>query len=206
LELDEEALTSDTMIKVFDEMREIRGFVDSNFSGRDWNLAMAMVLNGEAAMQLMGDWAKGEMVKAGVQPGVDILCVPAPGTDGSFLFNTDFFAAFKVGEDKQPAQNALASSIMAKEFQEAFNLVKGSIPARTDVPGDKFDACGQKSMADIKAAEKSGTLMGSLAHGHAQPAAVQRAIFDVVTQHFNSDMSSQDAVEELQIAVESANF
>lgn len=206
LELDPASLTSDTMIQVFDEMRLIRGFVDPNFSGRDWNLATAMVVNGEAAMQLMGDWAKGELVKAGVQPGVDVLCVAAPGTDGAFLFNTDFFAAFKVGEDKQAAQNGLASSVMSVEFQEAFNLVKGSIPARTDVSGDKFDACGQKSMADIKAAEESGTLMGSLAHGHAQPAAVQRALFDVVTQHFNSDMSSQDAVDELQIAAESANF
>jgi len=206
IDLDDEALTSDTMIQVFDEMRAIRGFVDPNFSGRDWNLATAMVVNGEAAMQLMGDWAKGELVKAGVQPGVDVLCVVAPGTDGSFLFNTDFFAAFKVGEDKQPAQNALASSIMSPGFQEAFNLVKGSIPARTDVPGDKFDPCGQQSMADLKAAQESETMMGSLAHGYAQAAAVQRAIFDVVTQHFNSDMSSQDAVDELQIAVESANF
>jgi glucose/mannose transport system substrate-binding protein len=206
LELDDAALTSDTMIQVFDEMRVIRGFVDPNFSGRDWNLATAMVVNGQAAMQLMGDWAKGEMVKAGVKPGVDVLCVAAPGTEGSFLFNTDFFAAFKVGADKQAAQNALASSIMSKDFQEQFNLVKGSIPARTDVPGDAFDMCAQKSMADIKTAEEKGALMGSLAHGHAQPAAAQRAIFDVVTEFFNSDMSSQDAVDELQLAVESARL
>ena len=41
-------------------MGEIRGMVDEDFSGRDWNLATAMVINGEAAMQIMGDWAKGE--------------------------------------------------------------------------------------------------------------------------------------------------
>lgn len=204
LELDESALGSDTMVKVFDQMRKIRGYVDPNFSGRDWNLATAMVLKGEAGMQLMGDWAKGEIVKANMKPGVDILCVTAPGTEGSFLFNTDFFAMFPVGDEKQPAQYALASSVMSPTFQEAFNLVKGSIPARTDVSGEKFDACGQKSMADLKAAEKSGTLMGSLAHGHAEPAAIQRAILDVVTQHFNSDMSSQDAVTQLQTAIKAA--
>lgn len=206
LQLDESALTSDTMIKVFDQMRKIRGFVDPNFSGRDWNLATAMLLKGDAAMQLMGDWAKGEIVKANLKPGVDILCVTAPGTAGSFLFNTDFFAMFKVGADKLPGQYALASSVMSPSFQEAFNLVKGSIPARTDVSGAKFDACGQKSMADIRAAEKSGTLMGSLAHGHAQPAAIQRAIFDVVTEHFNSDMSSQDAVKLLVKSIKSAQL
>jgi len=113
LELDEESLQSDTMIKVFDQMRKIRGYVDPNFSGRDWNLATGMVLKGDAAMQLMGDWAKGEIVKANLKPGVDILCVPAPGTEGTFLFNTDFFAMFPVGEDKLQAQYKLASSVMS---------------------------------------------------------------------------------------------
>lgn len=204
IDLDEAALKSDTMTKVFDQMRKIRGYVDPNFSGRDWNLATAMVLKGEAAMQLMGDWAKGEIVKANLKPGVDILCVAAPGTEGSFLFNTDFFAMFPVGDNKVPGQQKLAASVMSPGFQEAFNLVKGSIPARTDVSGDKFDSCAQKSMADLKTAEAAGTMMGSLAHGHAQPAATQRAIFDVVTQHFNSDMSSADAVAALSAAVDAA--
>lgn len=204
IELDAESLGSETMVKVFDEMRTIRGFVDENFSGRDWNLATAMLINGEAAMQLMGDWAKGEMVKANVKPGVDILCVPAPGTAGSYLFNTDFFAAFNVSEEQKASQNALAEDVMSKEFQESFNLVKGSIPARNDIGPDKFDPCGQAAMADIAEAQKNGTLLGSLAHGHAQTASVQRAIFDVVTEFFNSDMSSQDAVAQLQEAVEAS--
>ncbi|OCX58194.1 sugar ABC transporter substrate-binding protein [Thioclava sp. SK-1] len=204
IEADMDALGSDTMVQVFDQMRTLRGFVDDNFSGRDWNLATAMVLNGEAAMQLMGDWAKGEIIRADMVPGEDILCVAAPGTEGSYLFNTDFFAAFDVSDDNRDAQMELASAVMSPSFQEAFNLVKGSIPARTDVSPEKFDACGQKAMKDIVEAEGNGSLLGSLAHGHGQTSAVQRAIFDVVTEHFNSDMSSQDAVEELQIAVESA--
>ena len=43
-----------------------RTYVDANFSGRDWNLASAMVINGDAAFQFMGDWAKGEFLNAGV--------------------------------------------------------------------------------------------------------------------------------------------
>ncbi len=206
IEADMEALTSDTMVEVFDQMRTIRGFVDDNFSGRDWNLATAMVLNGEAAMQLMGDWAKGEIVGADMVPGEDILCVAAPGTEGSYLFNTDFFALFDVSEDKQEVQQELARSVMSPDFQKAFNLVKGSIPARTDIPPEDFDACAQKAMEDIEEAQANDALLGSLAHGHAQTSSVQRAIFDVVTMHFNSDMSSEDAVEELQIAVESSQF
>ncbi len=206
IEGDPEALSSETMVQVFDQMRTLRGFVDENFSGRDWNLATAMLLNGEAAMQLMGDWAKGEIVRADMVPGEDILCVPAPGTDGAYLFNTDFFALFDVSEDNRETQQELARSVMSPEFQKEFNLVKGSIPARTDIPGDDFDACAQTAMEDIAEAQENDALLGSLAHGHAQTSAVQRAIFDVVTEHFNSDMSSEDAVEELQIAVESAQM
>jgi len=54
VELDEATLTSDEMIAVFDQMRVLRGYVDPNFPGRDWNLATAMVMNGEAAFQHHG--------------------------------------------------------------------------------------------------------------------------------------------------------
>lgn len=77
--LDIDALGSDTMVKVFDQMRKMRGYVDDNFSGRDWNLATAMVMNGEAAFQIMGDWAKGEFTNAGKTPGNDYVCAPTPG-------------------------------------------------------------------------------------------------------------------------------
>lgn len=203
-DLNPDALGSDTMKAVFDEMRVIRGFVDDNYSGRDWNLATAMLLDGEAGMQLMGDWAKGEITRAGLVPGEDILCVPAPSTAGSYLFISDLFAAFNVSEERKPAQDALAAAVLSPEFQQAFNKVKGSIPARTDVSIEDFDLCGQQAAADLRQAEQNGTLIGSLAHGTAQSSAVQRAIFDVVTEHFNSDMSSDEAVEELLNAVESA--
>ena len=70
-------------------MTVIRGFVDPNFSGRDWNLASAMVINGEAAFQFMGDWAKGEFLNAGKVPDQDFLCFRFPGTAEQVTFNTD---------------------------------------------------------------------------------------------------------------------
>ena len=71
---------------------------------------------------------------------------------------------------------------MSPAFQSAFNVVKGSVPARTDVPDDAFDDCGKKGMEDLAEANKNGTLFGSMAHGHAAPAAVKNAIYDVVTR------------------------
>ena len=34
-----------------------------------------MVINGEAGMQIMGDWAKGEFAVAGKNAGTDFVCV-----------------------------------------------------------------------------------------------------------------------------------
>ncbi len=204
VDLDPETLGSDTMKQAFDRMTKLRSYVDDNFSGRDWNLASAMVIEGKAGVQFMGDWAKGEFVKAGKKPGEDFVCMRYPETQGSVTFNSDMFAMFKVAEDKVPAQLEMASAIESPAFQSAFNVVKGSAPARTDVPDTDFDACGKKAIADVKEAAGKGTMLGSMAHGYANPASVKNAIYDVVTRQFNGQLSSEDAVKELVSAVEGA--
>ena len=185
-------------------MTKLRSYVDDNFSGRDWNLASGMVIEGKAGLQFMGDWAKGEFLKAKKEPGKDFVCMRFPGTQGSVTFNSDQFAMFKVAADKVPAQLAMASAIESPTFQSAFNVVKGSVPARTDVPDTAFDACGKKAIKDLAEANKNDTLMGSMAHGHANPAAVKNAIYDVVTREFNGELTSEAAVKELVTAVEAA--
>ncbi|WP_298838119.1 ABC transporter substrate-binding protein [uncultured Roseobacter sp.] len=201
IDLDEEALGSDTMKEAFDRMAFIRANVDDNFSGRDWNLATAMVINGEAGFQMMGDWAKGEFLNAGKVPGEDFLCFRFPGTQEQVTFNADQFMMFDQGGVVSKEQAALASAILSPSFQSAFNVVKGSVPARTDVSDEAFDACGKQGMADLAAAASSGNLFGSMAHGHANQASVKNAIYDVVTAHFNGEYDSATAVEELVDAV-----
>ena len=201
IDLDEGALGSDTMKEAFDRMAFIRANVDENFSGRDWNLATAMVINGEAGFQMMGDWAKGEFLNAGKVPGTDFLCFRFPGTQDQVTFNADQFAMFDQGGSVSKEQAALASAILSPSFQSAFNVVKGSVPARTDVSDEAFDACGKQGMKDLAAAASSGNLFGSMAHGHAAPASVKNAVYDVVTAHFNGEYDSATAVEELVDAV-----
>jgi glucose/mannose transport system substrate-binding protein len=188
IDLDPAALGGEQMAEAFNRLIKLRSYVDDNFSGRDWNLASAMVINGEAGMQMMGDWAKGEFLKAGKVPGTDFVCIRFPGTQGAVTFNSDQFAMFNVeSEAAKAAQGAMASAIMSPTFQSAFNVVKGSVPARTDVPNDAFDDCGKKGMADLAEANASGQLFGSMAHGHAAPAAVKNATYDVITAAFNGE-------------------
>ncbi|SPH18769.1 putative sugar-binding periplasmic protein [Defluviimonas aquaemixtae] len=205
IDLDPEALGGETMVEAFNRMGVLRGYVDDNFSGRDWNLASTMVINGEAGMQMMGDWAKGEFLRAEKVPGQDFVCIRFPGTQGAVTFNSDQFVMFDVAsDDAKAAQLAMASAVMDPVFQSAFNVVKGSVPARTDVPNDDFDDCGKKGMADLADANSNGRLFGSMAHGHAVPASVKNAIYDVVTAHFNGEYDAETAAEELVSAVEAA--
>ncbi|MDP4300731.1 ABC transporter substrate-binding protein [Leptothrix discophora] len=193
VQLDPATLSGDTMKKVLATFKKIKGYTDKNAPGRDWNLATAMVIKGEAGMQLMGDWAKGEFVAAGKVPGKDFLCAAAPGTAKSFTFNVDSFAMFQVkGDDKIKAQKDLAAAILSPEFQEVFNLNKGSIPVRLNMNMAKFDDCAKLSSTDFVSTAKGGSLVPSIAHGMAVAPAAQGAIQDVVSQFWNSDKMTAD--------------
>jgi glucose/mannose transport system substrate-binding protein len=205
VDLDPAALKSDTMKKSFDNLAKLRDFTDPNYAGRDWNLATAMVIKGDALVQVMGDWAKGEFVAAKKEAGKDFLCYRFPGTDGSVIYNTDMFAMFNVPADRKAAQLALADATMSISFQSAFNVVKGSVPARMDVPDTAFDACGKKGIADVKAANADGKFVGSMAQNYAQPPAVAGAYHDVVTKFFHGEIKTSDsAVAELIKALDAA--
>jgi glucose/mannose transport system substrate-binding protein len=204
VDLDPATLGSDTMKKAFDRLIQMRGYADSNIQGRTWDQATDMVIKGEAGVQVMGDWAKGEFRTANKKPGEDFMCFRFPGTQGVVTFNSDQFAMFKVGADKQDAQYKLAAAVEDPKFQSAFNVVKGSVPARTDVPDTDFDACGKKGMKDLAEANKDGTLIGSLSQGHAAPPAVKQAFGDVIVKVFAGQMTADEAVKELPSAVAAA--
>lgn len=202
VQLDAGSLKSPTMQKVLETFKKVKDYTDKNAPGRDWNLATAMVIKGEAGMQLMGDWAKGEFVAAGKAPGKDFVCVAAPGTAKSFTYNVDSFALFKLKDAaNQKAQQDLAKAIMSPEFQEVFNLNKGSIPVRLGMNLDKFDECAKTSAADFVSSNKAGSLVPSIAHGMAVPSAVEGAMKDVVSQYWNDDkMTAAAAMDRLVAA------
>jgi len=204
IDLDEEALGSETMRQAFERMAKLKTYVDSNFSGRDWNLASAMVIEGQAGVQFMGDWAKGEFVNAGKKPEVDFVCARFPQTEGIVTFNADMFAMFKVSSDREAAQLAMAKAVEDPAFQASFNVVKGAAAARTDVSNADFDYCGKKAISDVVQADEAGTLLGSMSNNYANPTAVRNAMYDVVTRHFNEDINTEEAVSELVSAVAAA--
>lgn len=206
IELDDATLRGPDMVAVFGQMAVLRGMVDENFPGRDWNLASAMVINGEAAMQIMGDWAKGEFTNAGKKPGDDFACIPVPKAKGdSFVYLVNSLSLFtQTDPELIKGQEVLASAIMDPAVQIAFNQAKGAIPARTDIDLSAMDACAQATSASLAANDGGGTAVPTFAGTHAANAAVVGAATDAITAFFNSDQTPEEAATALADAIAAA--
>jgi glucose/mannose transport system substrate-binding protein len=151
-------------------------YQNQDHSALTWDQAVKKLIDGGCAFNSMGDWAYGEFVKAGKKDNVDFGWVSHPGTDGAFVIVADGFVLAK-GAPHKDATIAWLKSIGSKEAQEAFNPLKGSIPARTDVDRSKFGPYHNWSM-DSFAKDK---LVASVVHGEAAPAEFQQALNDAVT-------------------------
>ena len=160
-------------IKLFAKMQD---YVNPDHSALTWDQAIKALIEGKVAFSSMGDWADGEFLKANLKEKEDFGWVCHPGTDGSFIIVADGFTLAKGAPHKEAAL-AWLKSIGSKEAQAAFNPLKGSIPARTDVDRSKFDIYHQWSM-DSFARDRP---VASCVHGEAAPAAFQQALNDAVT-------------------------
>ncbi|KKD58495.1 sugar ABC transporter substrate-binding protein [Grimontia sp. AD028] len=188
IEQDSDALTSDKMRETLQVFRKMKQYTDINSPGRSWSDTTSLVIDGKAAMQMMGDWAKGEFLAADKKAGKDFLCIPAPGTANQFSFNIDSFVFFKNGaSETSESQKMLARLILEPEFQREFNLSKGSIPVRVDIDMQDFDPCAQESMQAFLRAAATDNLVASLSHNMAIGRASQFALFDVISRFFNED-------------------
>jgi glucose/mannose transport system substrate-binding protein len=156
---------------------KMQAFENSDHSALSWDQAVKALQEGKVAFTSMGDWADGEFMKANLKEKEDFGWVAHPGSEGSFIIVADGFTLAK-NAPHRAATIAWLKSIGSKEAQEAFNPLKGSIPARTDVDKSKFDQYHQWSMS----AFASGHLVGSMVHGIAAPPAFKQALLDAVTQ------------------------
>jgi glucose/mannose transport system substrate-binding protein len=160
-------------MKLFAKMQN---YLNPDHAALSWDQAIKALMEGKVAFSSMGDWADGEFLKAKLKEKEDFGWVSHPGTDGSFIVVADGFTLAKGAPHKEAAM-AWLKSIGSKEAQEAFNPLKGSIPARTDVDRSKFDGYHQWSMDSFS----KDKLLASCVHGEAAPAAFQQALNDAVT-------------------------
>jgi glucose/mannose transport system substrate-binding protein len=145
---DSEAVKSDGFRKAAETFGELRGLVDAGSPGRNWNDATNLVITGKAAVQMMGDWAKGEFIAAGQTPDKQYGCTIL---GGGYVMGGDVFVFPKIDDPAQKAaQDKLAEVMFAPQTQIEFNMKKGSVPVRLDVDVSDMDVCAQKGMAELR--------------------------------------------------------
>jgi len=95
----------------------------------------------------MGDWAQGEFQVAEQVAGEDYSCLPGLGVNKVISTGGDAFYFPKLDDpEKTKAQLELASLMLSKEVQVAFNLKKGSLPVRGDVDLSAANDCMRQGL------------------------------------------------------------
>jgi glucose/mannose transport system substrate-binding protein len=114
--------------------------------------AMKRVVSGQSAFCIMGDWAQGAFRSADLKYGKDYGFIPVPGTKGMYGLTIDTFQRPSGIADTENSDRWL-KVVVSKEGQDAFNSLKGSIPARNDTDMTAYDAYQKAAMADFRAAK-----------------------------------------------------
>ncbi|MCA1900594.1 MAG: ABC transporter substrate-binding protein [Chloroflexi bacterium] len=146
--------------KALENYKKVLTYANTDSASLSWQDAAQLVVNGDAAFNVMGDWAEGYFRELGKAPKTDYGWAATPGSAGVFQFLSDSFV-LAVGAPDPEGATAWLKIAGSKEGQEAFNPVKGSICARTDCDKALFGEYLQSAMEDWA----SNVVVGSLTHG-----------------------------------------
>ncbi len=165
---------SAAVTQALENFERVLGFVNSDHAALTWDQANDLVLNGDAAMTIMGDWVDADNLAKGKS---DLEgWAPTPGTAGNFQALSDTFGLPQNAPNRDAVECWLAL-LGSKEGQEAFNPVKGSICARNDCDASLFGPYLQSAMEDWQRDD----IVPSLAHGAAASEGWVTDINDAVT-------------------------
>jgi glucose/mannose transport system substrate-binding protein len=178
------------MVQVFEDLRALKQLTDEGYANRNWNDTTNLVITDKAALQVMGDWARGEFAAAGMKGVEDFGCIigvnedkPVVSTDG------DIILFFKQDDPEvEAAQKRLAQLLISPEVQVAFNNAKGSMPVRADVDMSTADPCMQKALQAVDDPAKVVTAMNRFITEN-----TNQQINELISQYFADDsMTAED--------------
>ena len=175
---------------------ELLNFVNSDYAGLEWDAATQILIDGNAGYNLMGDWAEAAFAQAGMTYDEEYTTWATPGTDGVFDFLADSFT-LTVGAPHEAATKSWLTTISSADGQKAFNLAKGSIPARTDADASEYPAYQQTAIQSFS----EDTVVSSLAHGAAASISWSGDISSAVGK-FATDKDADSLISGLVAAAE----
>jgi len=185
--LDAQAAADPKFAEALNRLRQAKAWAGAGagLAEQPWTITLERLRSGSAAMMVMGDWAKGELMAGGWNPGEHFACVPVPGTAGRHLYSVDTLAFFARDYAQAAAQERLAGALLAPALQAAFNRAKGSVPVRRDADVAAMDPCARESYTLF--ARGGDALVPSLAHRMATGESNKDAIVAELHRFFVND-------------------
>jgi glucose/mannose transport system substrate-binding protein len=163
------------VLKTLTQLKALKPYTDDGYANRNWNDTTNLVMQDKAALQIMGDWARGEFAAAGKVGEKDFGCMIGLNEDNPIVTTDGDVMVFpkQSDPDKEAAQKRLAALLLTPEVQVAFNNAKGSMPVRGDVKLEAADPCMQKALKAVADPKRIAT-------------AVNRFINEDTTNEMNS--------------------
>ena len=189
--------TSAGVKKAVANFNEAMTWTNKDHKALDWTGAVAALAKGTCGVNIMGDWAYGELlVKQKKVDGKDFTYATF-GDANTFVTVGDSFVIGKSAKN-QAGAIAFAKAIMDPKVQLAFNKLKGSAPVRSDV-STKTLGNYQQGAAKVLA---NGKKVPSLVHGQALVAAAVGAAYQeaVTLLQANKDVAKFSKAMDAAIA------
>ncbi|MEZ5668289.1 MAG: ABC transporter substrate-binding protein [Alphaproteobacteria bacterium] len=183
--------------------REMTSYIDEGSGNRNWNDTTNLIITDRAALQIMGDWARGEFAIAGEVPGTDYECLAGGPSEHPYLDTGGDIFLFPKQDDPEveAAQLRMASMMISPRVQALFNTAKGSLPVRADVDLSLADACMQKGLEILADPENVVPAMNNFFTED-----TTGALNDLWTEFsFNRELSIDEAQERFVEIIENAD-
>ncbi len=174
----DESVVRDT----FEKLEQLLGYINSDAASVDFTEVNQDIMSGDAAFIHQGNWAAGAYISSDqdIEYGTDWDAIRYPGTEDYYTLHIDSF----IYPSNNPTPDDTATWLQfvgSESAQVAFNQYKGSIPTRTGVPTDEFNAYLTDTIEDFDTvSEKPPTL----AHGLAVDTDTQSTLEDVLNDNF----------------------
>lgn len=183
------AMNDPAVVGAWETFGEILECTNDDAAGLSWQQATDRVVNGEAAFNVMGDWAAGYMATTlELEPGEGFGWAASPGTDGVFMLLSDSFG-LPVGAPHRENGVEWLKVVGSREGSDTFNPLKGSISPRLDSDLSKYNAYLQSAAEDWAADDK----VGSLVHGAVAKEAFMSEFATVMEIYLQSGSAEQAA-------------
>ncbi|MET3116619.1 glucose/mannose transport system substrate-binding protein [Undibacterium sp. GrIS 1.8] len=185
---DVEAFSDARFANALKRLRALKKMMSVSSQERTWVEMARQFADGNAAMFIMGDWAKAELNYWGLATDVGFSCMAVPGTENYHLYDIDTLVMLTLDGSHRAAQEKLAQIVVSPALQTEYNRVKGSISVLRNQDSSKMDSCSRASLKAFSVG--SAAQVPSFAHRMATDEISKDAIIAEIVRFFIDDKMS----------------